>query len=413
MTTSTGAANSQTTPGTTSFTESVSAADTSIGFEYQYYYYLDRLINLRTGESAGLEVKDDVHTDLADGFCILVQLKHTVKTNAAGSPIALAELSLDLWKTLYNWARIITDDTQQRDTVPEQLKFIGNTEFHLVTNKSQSKTNKFLETVIEFQDSKKTFTELRDAIEKLSTTNATLQSYIQTVLDLDDDVLAAFFKNIRFELELDDIIARVKKSIREKFIDDEMVDSVFERLDSNIRSENFKNVKAGAKLQLTFEEFWTNYKKYFSDGRSKKLQYTKYQHPLPANLFAQTFVKRLLEIGAITQTDIDKVTSYTLAKLRLVTNLERWRQQGRIVSDDIEALHDEVITRWENEFDLAFSGCGTEQEIITAALEMLRELRRANFLLDGTQLPIELSNGELYHLSDLVRIGWHKDWRQK
>ncbi|WP_440965406.1 hypothetical protein ACL58G_04560 [Massilia sp. GER05] len=413
MTTSTGAANSQTTPGTTSFTESVSAADTSIGFEYQYYYYLDRLINLRTGESAGLEVKDDVHTDLADGFCILVQLKHTVKTNAAGSPIALAELSLDLWKTLYNWARIITDDTQQRDTVPEQLKFIGNTEFHLVTNKSQSKTNKFLETVIEFQDSKKTFTELRDAIEKLSTTNATLQSYIQTVLDLDDDVLAAFFKNIRFELELDDIIARVKKSIREKFIDDEMVDSVFERLDSNIRSENFKNVKAGAKLQLTFEEFWTNYKKYFSDGRSKKLQYTKYQHPLPANLFAQTFVKRLLEIGAITQTDIDKVTTYTLAKLRLVTNLERWRQQGRIVSDDIEALHDEVITRWENEFDLAFAGCGTEQEIITAALEMLRELRRANFLLDGTQLPIELSNGELYHLSDLVQIGWHKDWRQK
>jgi hypothetical protein len=413
MTTSTGAANSQTTPGTTSFTESVSAADTSIGFEYQYYYYLDRLINLRTGESAGLEVKDDVHTDLADGFCILVQLKHTVKTNAAGSPIALAELSLDLWKTLYNWARIITDDTQQRNTVPEQLKFIGNTEFHLVTNKSQSKKNKFLETVIEFQDSKKTFTELRDAIEKLTTTNATLQSYIQTVLGLDGDVLAAFFKNIRFELELDDIIARVKKSIREKFIDDEMVDSVFERLDSNIRSENFKNVKAGAKLQLTFEEFWTNYKKYFSDGRSKKLQYTKYQHPLPANLFAQTFVKRLLEIGAITQTDIDKVTSYTLAKLRLVTNLERWRQQGRIVSDDIEALHDEVITRWENEFDLAFAGCGTEQEIITAALEMLRELRRANFLLDGTQLPIELSNGELYHLSDLVRIGWHKDWRQK
>lgn len=413
MTTSTGAANSQVTPSAISFSDSVSAADTSIGFEYQYYYYLDRLINLRTGESAGLELKDDVHSDLADGFCILVQLKHTVQTNAAGSPIALAELSADLWKTLYNWARIITDNTQQRDTVQQQLKFITNTEFHLVTNKSQSKKNKFLETVIEFQESQKTFAELRDAIEQLSTNDAALQSYIQTIVDLDNDVLAEFFKKVRFELGLDDIIARVKKSIREKFVDDEMIDSVFERLDSNIRSQNFKNVKSGVKLQLTFEEFWKSYKKYFNDGRSKKLQYTKFQHPLPADLFAQTFVKRLLEVGAITQTDIDKATNYTLAKLRLVTHLERWRQQGRIVPDDIEALHEEAITRWENEFDLAFLGCGTEKEIVSAALEMLRELRRANFLLDETQLPTELSNGELYNLSDSARIGWHRDWKQK
>lgn len=399
--------------GTTSFTDSVSAADTSIGFEYQYYYYLDRLVNLRTGESAGLEVKDDVHSDLANGFCILVQLKHTVQTNAAGAPIALAELSSDLWKTLYNWTRIITDSTQQRDTVPQQLKYISNTEFHLVTNKSQSKKNKFLETVIEFQESQKTLIELRNVIEKLITTDATLQSYIQTITALDDHVLAAFFKNVRFELELDDIIVRVKKSIREKFVDDEMVDSVFERLDSNVRSENFKNVKNGAKLQLSFEEFWKSYKKYFSDGRSKKLQYTKFQHPLPADLFAQTFVKRLIEIGAIAQTDVDKATSYTLAKLRLVTHLERWRQQGRIVPDDIEALHDEVLMRWENEFDVAFLECGTEKEVVIAAFKMLTELRRKTFLLDETQLPIELSHGELYHLSDLARIGWHKDWKQK
>lgn len=413
MTTTTGSANSQGAQSKSSFTDSVSAADTSIGFEYQYYYYLDRLVNLRTGESAGLEVKDDVHSELATGFCILVQLKHTVQTNAAGAPIALSELDSDLWKTLYNWTRIITDDTQQRDTLAKQLEYIGNTEFHLVTNKSLSRTNKFLAAVIEFQDSKKTFADLRDAIAKLNTSNANLQSYIQAVANLDDSVLAAFLKNVRFELELDDIIARVKKSIREKFVDDEMVDSVFERLDSNIRSENFKNVKNGVKLQLSFEEFWKNYKKYFSDGRSKKLQYTKFQHPLPSDLFAQTFVKRLLEIGAIAQGDIDKATAYTLAKLRLVTHLERWRQQGRIVLDDVEALHDEVAMRWENEFDLAFLGCGAEKEVVAAALKMLLELRRVNFLLDETQLPIELSNGELYHLSDIARIGWHKDWKQK
>lgn len=78
MTTITGSAYSQGAQSKTSFTESVSAADTSIGFEYQYYYYLDRLVNLRAGESAGLEVKDDVHSELATGFNTIGH-KRTVK----------------------------------------------------------------------------------------------------------------------------------------------------------------------------------------------------------------------------------------------------------------------------------------------------------------------------------------------
>jgi uncharacterized protein (DUF2267 family) len=416
MTINRGSADSQVPPQkTTSFTDSVSAADTSIGFEYQYYYYLDRLVNLRTGQAAGLEVKDDVHSDLEDGLCILVQLKHTVQTNAAGVPIALTELDSDIWKTMYNWAKIICDDTQQRDTVKRQLEYIKNTEFHLVTNKSQSKTNKFLSNIVEFQDALITPLELRDVIERLSakTTNVALKAHIQTVLNLDDDVLAAYFKNIRFELELDDIIGRVKQSIREKFIDEKMIDSVFERLDSNIRAENFQNVKNGVKLQLTFEEFWLKYKKYFSDGRSKKLQYTRFKPPLPADLFAQTFVKRLMEIGAIEQDDIDSAVAHTLAKLRLVISLDKWRQQGQVVPDDIEALHDEVMIRWRNEFQIAFLECTTEAHVVRAAIKMLAELRRQNFVLDEIQLPIELSNGELYHLSDIARIGWHKDWRKK
>jgi hypothetical protein len=403
-------------PGATvapSFSDSVSAADTSIGFEYQYYYYLDRLINLKTGESAGLEVKDDVHSELSGGFCILVQLKHTVQKNAAGTPVALTELDADLWKTLYNWARIITDSSQHRNTVAEQIEYIRNTEFHLVTNKSQSKKNAFLATVLEFQDSITSFISLRGALNMLKTSDDKIKVYIDTIIALDDAVLSAYFKNLRFELDLDDIIARVKVSIREKFVDDEMIDNVFERVDSNLRAENFKNVKDGTKLQLSFDEFWKNYKKYFSDGRSKKLQYTKFQHTLPPDLFTQTFIRRLLEIGAIGDTDFDKATTYTLAKLRLITHLERWRQQGRIVSDDIEALHDDVMMRWENEFDFAFLESGSEEEHVSAALKMLAELRRTNFHLDDTQLPIELSNGELYHLSDIAQIGWHKEWKQK
>ncbi|MGF6410043.1 hypothetical protein [Paraburkholderia sp. MM5482-R1] len=78
-----------------SFSEKTSADDKSIGFEYQYYYFLDRLLNLKSGQSVGLEVKDDVHTDLDADCQLLFQLKHTVKKAAGGAPIALPQLDVD------------------------------------------------------------------------------------------------------------------------------------------------------------------------------------------------------------------------------------------------------------------------------------------------------------------------------
>ena len=107
-----------------SFTEKASSGDTSIGFDYQYYYFLHRVLCLGIGQSVGLEIKDDVHTELDSDFNILYQVKHTVKTNAAGAPVALKELDPDLWKTLYNWSQIISDKVDGRGEVVAQLKFV-------------------------------------------------------------------------------------------------------------------------------------------------------------------------------------------------------------------------------------------------------------------------------------------------
>ena len=65
-----------------SFSDKTSADDKSIGFDYQYYYFLDRILNLKMGQSVGLEVKDDVHSELNADFNILFQVKHTVQKSA-------------------------------------------------------------------------------------------------------------------------------------------------------------------------------------------------------------------------------------------------------------------------------------------------------------------------------------------
>lgn len=111
------------------FTEKTSAADKSIGFDYQYYYFLDRLLNLKSGESVGLEMLDDVHVSSTASLQLLFQLKHTTALAANGMPVNLASLDDDLWKTMSNWVKIICDANDGRALQKEQLYFIKKLNF--------------------------------------------------------------------------------------------------------------------------------------------------------------------------------------------------------------------------------------------------------------------------------------------
>ncbi|SAL53298.1 hypothetical protein AWB71_02873 [Caballeronia peredens] len=397
-----------------SFADTTSADDKSIGFDYQYYYFLHRILNLGVGQSVGLEILDDVHTELDASFIVLFQLKHTVRTSASGLPVALKELDSDLWKTLYNWARIIGDVAERRATVPAQLKFVDKAEFHLVSNKSHSKRNHFLAALIDFQGGTIEFSEIRDCILALQgkTTDAEIQKYIAAVVDLDDSVLQKYLSNIRFELGLDDIIGLVKRSIAETFIDDGKIDSTFERLDSNIREDNFIAIKKGEKIVISFEDFRKRYWKIFDDARSKKLVQYPFKPELPNDIFDQRFIRRLMDISVLSASDVESAVKYTTLKLQIAKYLEKWVQEGSLVSADVSDLHDDVITQWENEFIHAFEGYETDEAIKGVAKEILRVLRRVSFKLGESSLNIMLSNGELYYLSDMGRIGWHRDWEQ-
>lgn len=131
--------------------DTTSAEDKSIGFDYQYYFFLNALLNLKTGQVVGLEVLDDVYIELADGTQLLVQLKHTIQTNAAGLPKNLTTMDSDLWKSLSNWSRVVVDPAEGRGNLPAQLAFIKKTGFVLASNKSEGHTNLLLSSVFEFK----------------------------------------------------------------------------------------------------------------------------------------------------------------------------------------------------------------------------------------------------------------------
>lgn len=395
-----------------SIADKTSADDKSIGFEYQYYYFLDRLLNLKSGQSVGLEVEDDVHVEVNADLLLLFQLKHTVKKAAGGQPIALPELDIDLWKTIHNWSDTITDKAQKRTTVDAQLTFVRKTEFHLVTNKSQSKTNDFLTLLEKFKSGKAGFKGMKAAAQALhdKTSDATIKGYISTLLALNDTVVELFLRRIYVELSLDDIIGRVKSSIRDKFIDPMRINDVYERLDSIIRQDNFIAIRAGQPILISYDQFMLRYRNIFIDARSKSLRAPSFIPVLPDHIFSQIFIKRLIEIEALNQKDTENAVDYTLQKLRIVRYLESWVQSGDLISDEVNALHKDVFLRWKNNFQFTFKKCTTSQQIIDSAIELLVKLREERFKVGPSELDTSLSNGELYYLSDEEKIGWHRDW---
>ena len=397
------------------FMEKTAAPGASAGFDYQYYYFLYKILNLKKGQSVGLEIKDDVHTDIDNDLQLLFQLKHTIQKQAGGKPIALTELDADLWKTLHNWAKVISDENDGRSTEVAQLVFVTKTEFHLVTNKSVSGSNEFAKLLIAYVDDHSSenlesvssrMSELKD-----STSDVTIREYINAVAGLTAAVKREFFKKIHFELSETEIIQKVKNAIAEKFIEPSRIDEVYERLNSNIRDSNYLSILDGKAFIVKFDDFYSRFWSIFQDARDNKLSSLRFKPSLPDDLLSQIFIQQLSAIDDIYSHEEEIITEYTTHKLRLARSLEQWEQNGEVVNDEIQALHGEVHLRWKNNYRMAYRSCKPEQ-VKEKGQSIINTMRQEKYKLGGDELSTEYSNGELYELSYIGRIGWHQDWEK-
>ena len=395
------------------FMEESTAPGTGAGFDYQFHYFIYRLLNMKKGQSIGLEIKDDVHTDM-DNVQLLFQLKHTIQTQADGNPIALTELDLDLWKTLYNWARVISDPKDDRAEKADQLTFVRRTEFHLVSNKSESSSNKFgqlLSTCTEYPSSEN-LKAVIDCMEGLasSTKDTTIKGYIDTVLALHPQVREEFLKRIFFQLAEVAIVQKIKQSLLEKFVHPDKIESTYHRLHGLIRDDNYFSVLVGKLTAIKFDDFATRYRKVFLPSEKQTLSRPSFQPVLPKNLLDQRFIRQLIAIEDFHDTDMERIAQLSTHRVRMARRLEVWVQGGDVVSDEVQALHDDVTVRWGNRHHKAFRKCHPDK-INERALDIVDAMREEKYRLGEDELNTEESNGELYVLSEQHAIGWHPDWK--
>ncbi len=394
--------------------EKQSASGTIVGFDFQYYYFLWKVISLERGQKVGFEISDDVHVEVDSESQILFQLKHTIKTKKDGSAPNLTTSDHDLWKTLSNWALVITDTVAGRGETDKQLDFISRTEFVLATNKTNSKTNDFDTALSKFKSDEIDVEAVRAVLKEIASQSKSddLKSYTDILIRLEKKVLDQFLRKIRFELGEDELIKKCHFAIESKMVPKDKVQNVFSNLDSAIREDNFYSMKAGTPVEISFDNFYKRYRKLFDSSRNGPLQVKKFSGVLPDNLEDQTFIRQLVEIGDLNASDLSEISMLTGLKLTTDDNLSTWKQQGDITSLDVEALKDDAKLAWENTRKKTYRDVNLSLDHNKAALQLLDEMRAYDMKLDGQDLGRGFSNGGLYSMSDEPEIGWRKDWEK-
>ena len=396
-----------------------SADDKLIGFEYQYYVFFLALLDMNIDEGVGFEVKDDVHIENINGTCILIQAKHGLKAEKDNIPTR----DTDLWKTFYNWILFL----KLSDNIEQKLE---NTWFRFVTNKKIQ--NDIVSLINKVKSKKTNISSFRSEINKVkdetqvSESNKKLLKYMETFLELSDAHLEQFILKISFQSKVDDLINKIKKQLKHiaRGADNSRIEKIYNSLNSNIRDQNYLQIKKKEKIYYDYDTFNIKFKSCFAEGSDTYLTIIKEEITLPEQLENQTFIKQMININALNPSDIEDIEDYTNLKIAFKNQIDFWLRESEITPLKRNQILGTFKRIWKNKFDEIYLEIrekiidgytieSLEKEIKSKANKCLLELKQKEYKIDQQDLDIELSNGQLYYLSDIPEIGWELNWEEK
>lgn len=389
----------------------LTSADSKIvGFEFQYFYFIYKLLHLQEGEKIGYESKDDVHIDTSN-LQILFQLKHTVNKKSDGTPVNLTDLDTDLWKTISNWVDIILS----KNIIDDQLKLIHDTKFILATNKNID-CNEFISCVKDYQLGNKKISDVYIVITNFcdrAKVNSNSKKYLKKIMSLSQKLLEEFLYRVEFIDTGNEIVEDIKKTIRGMMIHQSRVNDVFNSLLSELKQDFFSVVNEKRHQEITYEEWITKFGIIFENNRSTKLPIRRHKKPFPDNPSNSLFIKELIEIEDISSNDTAQICSFLNQKVNIEMNLNSFHTDGLLTNDEITDFHHNSILIWKNNHRKNHRSTNSEESDKSNALNCLDEIREKDLTIKNTDLPLDLSNGEFYYLADKQYIGWKKKWKEK
>lgn len=395
-----------------------SADSKQIGFEYQYLYFIGKLFSLSRGDEVGYETLDDVHAiSFQEEKTYLYQLKHTIETTSLGEQVNLTTLSEDLWKTLSNWSKLISDPSEGRIQRNVQKQFIKHSSFILATNRKVN-ANEMIKKMTEVKQGITSGSDFIIYIKQLQvkTQNQEIKEYINDVIKLGASVLQCFMKNVEVVDSPSNLFDSIRDEIRNKMVPEEYIDDIFGDLYLQLKEDFFNKVTNGQRQIITYDEWITKYKGIFNQYRSTLLPLREYEPILPEHLERQYFVKELIEIGAIDMDEfgLSEIAEFTNHYLSITMQLDDWYKEGRITHSSMLQFHKDAILQWKNIHRTCHRATkGNLMVDCQNALECFDKIMGEKLSFMSTALGIDKSNGEFIKLADEHKIGWKYVWKDR
>lgn len=387
--------------------EQVAADKSQLGFDYQDLVCLEHLIDMRPGETIGLEVLDDVHHEKINGVKELIQVKHSV--NDSGT---LTNRDVDLWKTLYNWSRALDKlgnseiefifFTNKRKTSQKGLVLLLDKDI-----KSISCIEKSISSIKEDIDSKE------EAKKEGSPINP-IKKFVDHIDNLTFSEKSKLFNKIRFVFSIDDIFYRLKKKIEYFSIGESKSEDVLNYLLGVYRKKKYQLIKSGEKLVIDYDLFRNGFQfdRIIKITQDRKVDFSRYHGFKNANNINPkdgVFAKQLSDIDIPS----DDITDYAIEYAATSMFIQKLIIDGDFSDSEDNAINDELYSSWKKLHRRSYDSKNIEDdnEHKRIARNCLYDLEDAKIGVSNSNLSSSMVTGKSIELSDIQRVGWRKDWR--
>ncbi|PSW43748.1 ABC-three component system protein [Photobacterium leiognathi] len=390
------------------FFEQVAADKSQLGFDYQDLVCLEYLIDMKQGETVGLEVLDDVHHERIHGEKALIQVKHSVNEAEA-----VTNRDLDLWKTLYNWSKA--------------LDYISDNDIQLIffTNKKKTIRNGFVEqldqTTSKLTEIEETISSIKADIDKKESVKEEdaaenpVKKYVDYIDSLTSEQKNRLFSKIVFIFSVTDIFDRLRRKIEYFSVDNNKSLDVLNQLIGVYRKKKYELIKDGKKLNIDFDTFRKEFQfdrviKLFQDRKVNFSSYHGFKNINNINPKDGIFAKQLEDINI----DSDDIIDYAMEYAATSMFIQKMISEGEFSTTEDEAVNEELFSSWRTLHKRNYNGQDTsnEQNHMTLARNCLYNLEDTNLVVSNSILAQPMVIGKGMELSDLRWIGWRKDWKK-
>lgn len=390
------------------------------GFAFQFEFFIYKLITITNRQTVSLEKSDDtsIESDDCITFC---QLKHSIKgvTISKDKNELLTNRATELWKTIDVWRKLITSNK----TEEEQLKYISEHKFILVSNKKANK-NELNLLSIQLKNNDCCNDEITNQLRRKFIINSTENNKHSKTQKMINEFInykyhIDFLKKIEFEFEcFSEIKNKCLEYIKEVMcFSDQEKQSVYDHFFREVYNDFISVAQIGKPLEYTHQQKIKRFQKVFQKHRKDKLDFKIKKEQYRENFLELNCIKQLIKVKDIKATDIDRIAKYTTNFLSFKNRYLSLIENHKILQEEDEEFKNDAINFWENKFYYYYDDIDDiddktyETVVKSKAKELLNKIREKNLAINQELLSNPFSNGAYYYLSDECEIGWHPKWK--